>query len=107
MIRRPPRSTLFPYTTLFRSGGAQRGVLLGEGVLWLRHDPDEVVLGERLQLDPDGEATLQLGDQVRRLGDVERAGRDEEDVVGAHVAVAGLDGRALDDGQQVALHALA
>src|SRR2546429_4155254 len=26
MIRRPPRSTLFPYTTLFRSGGAaQRG----------------------------------------------------------------------------------
>ena len=21
MIRRPPRSTLFPYTTLFRSGG--------------------------------------------------------------------------------------
>src|SRR3712207_7780377 len=25
MIRRPPRSTLFPYTTLFRSGG-HRGV---------------------------------------------------------------------------------
>src|SRR2546426_7792625 len=23
MIRRPPRSTLFPYTTLFRSGGQQ------------------------------------------------------------------------------------
>src|SRR5260221_5584963 len=23
MIRRPPRSTLFPYTTLFRSGGAK------------------------------------------------------------------------------------
>src|SRR2546425_9690237 len=23
MIRRPPRSTLFPYTTLFRSGGKQ------------------------------------------------------------------------------------
>src|SRR3712207_8535697 len=25
MIRRPPRSTLFPYTTLFRSHPAQRG----------------------------------------------------------------------------------
>src|SRR2546422_3547709 len=24
MIRRPPRSTLFPYTTLFRSGRAER-----------------------------------------------------------------------------------
>src|SRR3712207_3663084 len=27
MIRRPPRSTLFPYTTLFRSDGAQRRAL--------------------------------------------------------------------------------
>src|SRR2546421_7866539 len=26
MIRRPPRSTLFPYTTLFRSGSAGEGV---------------------------------------------------------------------------------
>src|ERR1017187_10758255 len=25
MIRRPPRSTLFPYTTLFRSGGERLG----------------------------------------------------------------------------------
>src|SRR2546421_8435107 len=30
MIRRPPRSTLFPYTTLFRSGGVL--VLLDPGV---------------------------------------------------------------------------
>src|SRR2546430_11221149 len=33
MIRRPPRSTLFPYTTLFRSLDIEAGVLLrGEGV---------------------------------------------------------------------------
>src|SRR5256885_16342559 len=33
MIRRPPRSTLFPYTTLFRSGGtvADHAMLLEEG----------------------------------------------------------------------------
>src|SRR2546430_7781247 len=32
MIRRPPRSTLFPYTTLFRSTvGAERDVADGEG----------------------------------------------------------------------------
>src|SRR5256885_12578187 len=31
MIRRPPRSTLFPYTTLFRSVIAHRGVALGAG----------------------------------------------------------------------------
>src|SRR2546428_1951767 len=29
MIRRPPRSTLFPYTTLFRSGAA---LLVGDGL---------------------------------------------------------------------------
>src|SRR3712207_9106890 len=32
MMRRPPRSTLFPYTTLFRSADADlREVTLGEG----------------------------------------------------------------------------
>src|SRR2546426_2551540 len=30
MIRRPPRSTLFPYTTLFRSPGLPRGREEGE-----------------------------------------------------------------------------
>ena len=88
-------------------GGHQRRVLLGQRVLRLGHDADEVRLGERLELDADREAALQLGDQVARLGDVERAGGDEEDVVGPHLAVAGLHGRALDDRQQVALHALA
>src|SRR5256885_12145863 len=29
MIRRPPRSTLFPYTTLFRSGRRARGRRVG------------------------------------------------------------------------------
>src|SRR5690349_24214264 len=27
MIRRPPRSTLFPYTTLFRSAGAEKQMM--------------------------------------------------------------------------------
>src|SRR3712207_8624881 len=53
MIRRPPRSTLFPYTTLFRShpgvGGAVRGARL-EGER--RGDPGAL-------LDRD----LQLGDE--------------------------------------------
>src|SRR3712207_8865573 len=29
MIRRPPRSTLFPYTTLFRSGGMLKAAMMG------------------------------------------------------------------------------
>src|SRR3712207_8631104 len=42
MIRRPPRSTLFPYTTLFRSG-------LG-GVVPRRHGDDELVGGVHRRL---------------------------------------------------------
>src|SRR3712207_7846872 len=52
MIRRPPRSTLFPYTTLFRSAGDLGGdALRGRGRL-----PREVL---DLPGD-DGEATAQL-----------------------------------------------
>jgi integration host factor subunit beta len=37
MIRRPPRSTLFPYTTLFRSGG--RVEIRGFGSFGLNYRP--------------------------------------------------------------------
>src|SRR5260221_9960384 len=42
MIRRPPRSTLFPYTTLFRSPQQQHGDLQGVVV---RPDAVVVVMG--------------------------------------------------------------
>src|SRR5258707_6003449 len=32
MIRRPPRSTLFPYTTLFRSAGSAQANLLNNAI---------------------------------------------------------------------------
>src|SRR2546429_6508659 len=35
MIRRPPRSTLFPYTTLFRSGGSSARSCRLEGAFFL------------------------------------------------------------------------
>src|SRR5260370_18960482 len=37
MIRRPPRSTLFPYTTLFRSPGTGRPRMLPRGKRSQRH----------------------------------------------------------------------
>src|SRR5260221_9163299 len=44
MIRRPPRSTLFPYTTLFRSDhrDRRRGLVvgLGEGAAALESNPE-------------------------------------------------------------------
>src|SRR2546426_11041219 len=42
MIRRPPRSTLFPYTTLFRSGVADRRDEHDVGVRGIDHDTGDL-----------------------------------------------------------------
>src|SRR5437899_6033780 len=47
MIRRPPRSTLFPYTTLFRSDGARHALTRTEnGKYQTKADGDEQSAGE-------------------------------------------------------------
>src|SRR3712207_8769273 len=58
MIRRPPRSTLFPYTTLFRSHGEAE--LLGEA----GEQPGEVLVAHRGR--PRGDRTL--GQALPRVG---------------------------------------
>src|SRR5260221_2020128 len=47
MIRRPPRSTLFPYTTLFRSGAAGGGGVGPRGVAPRLRAPGRRQLSER------------------------------------------------------------
>src|SRR5947207_3479277 len=51
MIRRPPRSTLFPYTTLFRSAGCGTGrnivYVLREGYEVFGADPDPQAIEDR------------------------------------------------------------
>ena len=88
-------------------GFEQGDVLFGQGVLRLFEDANEVFDGKRLEFDPDRETALQLRDEVARFGNVESAGGNEQDVVGAHEAVAGVDGGAFDNGQDVALDAFA
>src|SRR3989441_5881347 len=55
MIRRPPRSTLFPYTTLFRSRTVEA----------LIRDIDHYLAGEPLEARPDTFG-YRLGKYVRR-----------------------------------------
>src|SRR3989449_1494455 len=62
MIRRPPRSTLFPYTTLFRSEGADGRLRHGHGRL------DPLLLGALLaQMERDLRVVLHLGQIDDRL----------------------------------------
>src|SRR5258707_2962995 len=68
MIRRPPRSTLFPYTTLFRSNGHDRD---DPRVVAVAGDGGVGQLGEtRRQVDPRGDRDEDGRD---RGGRVERA----------------------------------
>src|SRR3712207_9411681 len=68
MIRRPPRSTLFPYTTLFRSEGPEVHVVHHRGRLVDRptagHDED---LGEHLQRADDADHEQEQDRKSTRL----------------------------------------
>src|SRR2546425_3193962 len=48
MIRRPPRSTLFPYTTLFRSDGAVTTPKLADGAVTTLKLADGAVTADKL-----------------------------------------------------------
>src|SRR3712207_7950579 len=50
MIRRPPRSTLFPYTTLFRSRFLLAAVPAASDVVTARRIVDRYLTGTRLRL---------------------------------------------------------
>src|SRR3989449_11614912 len=78
MIRRPPRSTLFPYTTLFRSCAAHRQECAVERCLPEEH-PGRI--GGGILLSPHGGAR-RLGVQVHHLGEPGPE-RPEEGIAGA------------------------
>src|SRR2546429_2942515 len=78
MIRRPPRSTLFPYTTLFRSREPE--VNFGLGYLyWKSHQYDNAkrAFESELAVDPGNpQAMAYLGDIAMKQSDPEK--RSEE-----------------------------
>src|SRR2546427_12510053 len=71
MIRRPPRSTLFPYTTLFRSPDRHPGHIADS------HGPAILPDADRDPLDvPDPTEIAKPADRVVRARDLHRAGPD-------------------------------
>src|SRR2546429_8628273 len=69
MIRRPPRSTLFPYTTLFRSALTTIG---GAGLAWQQYQ--ELVELRAAALTKDERAALQ-----KKIWDLERFNKELKD----------------------------
>src|SRR3712207_6949874 len=70
MIRRPPRSTLFPYTTLFRSleDGGQRVAQVDEH-LDVQRGVDQPLLGQRAGAPVGGRVALLQRVPQQRLHD--------------------------------------
>src|SRR5256885_17182875 len=66
MIRRPPRSTLFPYTTLFRSWGC----IPSKALLSVVELGDKVKIAEDLGLLVQGPVTYDLARMVARKNKV-------------------------------------
>src|SRR3712207_8485363 len=66
MIRRPPRSTLFPYTTLFRSTVRQKLVshLISTGSCFILHSPFFSLL---IKLKTDGTMAVGIDRKSTRL----------------------------------------
>src|SRR3712207_7374193 len=77
MIRRPPRSTLFPYTTLFRSAGAS-GVPGGVGPVGEPGLVEEGVQG-RVDLGEGGVGALAVGGAGVVLGALRGAGQQRSE----------------------------
>src|SRR3712207_8934777 len=75
MIRRPPRSTLFPYTTLFRS---QRGQADGQDHEGERPSEEAPDLGASEDLLEVAESDVQRRPRRRHLVAVEANPRSEE-----------------------------
>src|SRR3989441_5716563 len=101
MIRRPPRSTLFPYTTLFRS--AQDQILLvvelhlGAGVL----PEEDLVTGldvERDLLAVFGHLAVADGDDLALLGLLLRGVRDNDPALFHFLLLEPLDENAVMQG---------
>src|SRR3712207_8757222 len=87
MIRRPPRSTLFPYTTLFRS----LAVGLGDaGAVVLDRDLDHLVLLADRDADPAGVAARvvdQVGEAAVEGGGAERQDRKSTRLNSSHANI--------------------
>src|SRR2546421_5572081 len=98
MIRRPPRSTLFPYTTLFRS--AKYIHVVGHPVLNPSGDVIELV-GTAMDVTEQHEARAALQTAFERIKAEEAELRRMTDAIPSYIYVLRPDGTALYANQTV------
>src|SRR2546427_11505283 len=110
MIRRPPRSTLFPYTTLFRSGqhGARsficlylEGVAVGAAADLETFPPADEVVITRVEREQHANAAFGVGVQDDEITVLRRFDVDTGAITDREVVVIEMHGdRRLSEQQQ-------
>src|SRR3712207_1228858 len=105
MIRQPPRSTLFPYTTLFRSDGVE----VGDDAVFEGADGDDALGGladHRVGLAADAEGAPGLGvdGDDARLGDDDALAADVDEGVGRAEVDAEVPAEEPEQGREGADH---
>src|SRR3989449_8661535 len=96
MIRRPPRSTLFPYTTLFRSPGQE--LILNEGLNVIEAAGYEIqgeVVVLKEQLDPE-RAVVTLRADEEKVGIIADPLRSQRLKTGDHILMDSKSGYLLE-----------
>src|SRR5258708_15432762 len=77
MIRRPPRSTLFPYTTLFRNGGDAKALLAMSAPDAFSIDPSGMLSGaQKIEGRIENNVKMGIKFTVMKVDDVRQVGKD-------------------------------
>src|SRR3712207_8694284 len=85
MIRRPPRSTLFPYTTLFRSAGTASGPGVQRGFLHEGHEGAAMMLVPTL--GGEGGTANAVNDAGQVVGSAQTADRKSTRLNSSHANI--------------------
>src|SRR2546426_10159298 len=84
MIRRPPRSTLFPYTTLFRSLAGERGITLSGGQKQRTALARAVIRNPRILILDDSLSSVDTQTEEHILGRLRDIMRDRTTLLISH-----------------------
>src|SRR3712207_7432313 len=82
MIRRPPRSTLFPYTTLFRSDRGE-----GPALVVLADGGAQVEVGDDVAVEDDRRLADEVGGELVGAGRAQRLDRKSTRLNSSHANI--------------------
>ena len=79
-------------------------ILYDQGILGLQQDPDKILHGKGIQLNPNGESALKLRQQIGRFAHIKSPRCNKQDMICFHHPVFGGNRGTFDNGKEISLH---